>query len=106
MMPGKKYNTVMLIDDNEIDNLSFEQVASTLKTTTHTLRRRLKEEGNSFQEIKDSLRRDRALRLLSDTDMSVQEIAELLGFSEPAAFNRAFKKWLGTTPGSYRKSGS
>ena len=86
----------------EIENLSFEDVSERLHTTTHTLRRRLKEEGNSFQEIKDSLRRDKAIRLLERPDLSVHEIAEALGFSEPAAFNRAFKKWTGATPGAYR----
>lgn len=88
----------------EIENLSFEEVSERLHTTTHTLRRRLKEEGNSFQEIKDSLRRDKALRLLVSTDMNLQEIGEALGFSEPAVFNRAFKKWTGMTPGAYRES--
>lgn len=85
-----------------IDNLSFDEVSANLNMTTHTLRRRLKEEGNSFQEIKDSLRRDQALRLLQRSEKSVHEIADILGFSESAAFNRAFKKWTGKTPGAYR----
>lgn len=91
----------------EIENLSFEEVSEMMHMTTHTLRRRLKEEGNSFQEIKDSLRRDRALQLLEQADLSIQEIGEVLGFSEPAAFSRAFKKWTGLSPASYRdgKSG-
>jgi len=88
--------------ETELENLSFELVSSELNLTTHTLRRRLKEEGNSFQEIKDSIRRDRAMVLLYETDMSIQDIASSLGFSEPAAFNRAFKKWTGLTPGSIK----
>lgn len=86
----------------ELDNMSFEDVASELNMTTHTIRRRLKEEGNSFQEIKDSIRREQALTLLENNSLSLSSISEKLGFSETAAFNRAFKKWTGCTPGAYR----
>jgi AraC-like DNA-binding protein len=88
----------------ELDNMSFDEVASELNMTTHTIRRRLKEEGNSFQEIKDSIRREQALTLLENNALSLLSISEKLGFSETAAFNRAFKKWTGTTPGAYRTS--
>lgn len=87
---------------SELAPLSFEEVADELASTTHTLRRRLKEEGHSYQEIKDSIRRDQALELLENTDMSIQELSERLGFSEAAAFNRAFKKWTGLSPSSFR----
>lgn len=86
----------------ELDNMSFDDVASELNMTTHTIRRRLKEEGNSFQEIKDSIRREQALTLLENHSLSLLSISEKLGFSETAAFNRAFKKWTGLTPGAYR----
>jgi AraC-like DNA-binding protein len=86
----------------ELDNMSFEDVASELNMTTHTIRRRLKEEGNSFQEIKDSIRREQALTLLENNSLTLLSISEKLGFSETAAFNRAFKKWTGFTPGAYR----
>ena len=86
----------------ELDNMSFDDVASELNMTTHTIRRRLKEEGNSFQEIKDSIRREQALTLLENNNLTLLSISEKLGFSETAAFNRAFKKWTGITPGAYR----
>tara|TARA_R110001599_G_scaffold9284_3_gene45985 strand:- start:27 stop:1067 length:1041 start_codon:yes stop_codon:yes gene_type:complete len=86
----------------ELDNMSFDDVASELNMTTHTARRRLKEEGNSFQDIKDSIRREQALTLLENNALSLLSISEKLGFSETAAFNRAFKKWTGLTPGAYR----
>lgn len=88
----------------ELENMNFEHVSSELNMTTHTLRRRLKEEGHSFQDIKDSVRRDRAIVLLDNPTLTLHEIAFQLGFSEPAAFNRAFKKWTGITPGTYRES--
>lgn len=88
----------------EVENMSFEDVAGELHASTHTLRRRLKEEGNSFQEIKDSIRREQAITLLENNTLSLQVIAEKLGFSETAAFNRAFKKWTGFTPGAFRNS--
>lgn len=87
----------------ELENMSFEVIAEELSLSTHTLRRRLKIEGSSFQEIKDSLRRDRAQSLLNVPDNSIQDIALQLGFSESAAFARAFKKWTGLTPGAYRE---
>ena len=82
--------------------LTFDDVAEKLGSTTHTLRRRLKEEGHSFQEIKDSLRREKAFELLERGEQTIQQISDSLGFSEPAAFNRAFKKWTGHSPSSYR----
>lgn len=87
-----------------LDIPSFEQLAENMEISTHTLRRRLKDEGHSFQEIKDSLRRGRAVQLLQSSHLSIAEIAEDLGFSEPAAFTRAFKKWTGLPPAEFRAS--
>ena len=80
----------------------LEEVADSLHLTPQTLRRRLKDEGASFQEIKDNLRRDLAIHYLNTSEYSVQEIAELLGFAETSNFHRAFKKWTGSTPRKYR----
>jgi AraC-like DNA-binding protein len=66
------------------------------------LRRRLDEEGQSFQSIKDQLRRDLAINYLKHSSKSVTEIAIDLGFAEQSAFHRAFKKWTGMRPGEYR----
>lgn len=81
----------------------FETLAVELNMTTATLRRRLNEEGASYQEIKDQLRRDVAIGYLSHSNRSVMDIALELGFSERSAFHRAFRKWTGASPGEFRR---
>ena len=71
--------------------------------TSATLRRRVSEEGASYQQIKDQLRRDLAIGYLSHSDRSVMDIALELGFSERSAFHRAFRKWTGASPGEFRR---
>jgi len=82
--------------------LSFEQVSRALKMTPQTLRRKLMAEGQGFQDIKNDMRRDVAIELLSDPDVKMSEIANRLGFSELATFHRAFREWTGMTPGNFR----
>ncbi|MEG1041332.1 MAG: AraC family transcriptional regulator [Pseudomonas sp.] len=67
-----------------------------------SFRRQLEREGRSYQQIKDEVRRATAFECLRATEMSIAEIAERTGFQEPSAFHRAFKKWTGESPGSYR----
>ena len=81
----------------------FDQLAAELNMTTATLRRRLHEEGASYQGIKDQLRRDLAISYLSHSDRNVMDIALELGFSERSAFHRAFRKWTGASPGEFRR---
>src|SRR5271170_3062519 len=80
----------------------FEGLAEQLNMTPATMRRRLHEEGASYQSIKDQLRRDLAISYLSHSDRSVMDIAVELGFSERSAFHRAFRKWTGASPGEFR----
>ncbi len=82
----------------------FEQIADSLHLTPQTLRRRLRDEGTSYQEIKDNIRRDAAIYHLERNQLSINDIAQEVGFSEPSTFHRAFKKWTGVTPGAYRNS--
>ncbi|MBR8654036.1 AraC family transcriptional regulator [Achromobacter sp. Marseille-Q0513] len=83
---------------------SLAQVSAQLAMTPQTLRRHLREEGQGFQALKDDLRRDVALEYLDRHDLSLMNIAERLGFSEPSTFHRAFKKWTGVSPGEYRRN--
>ncbi len=82
----------------------FERLAEELNMTPATLRRRLREEGESYQTIKDQLRRDLAISYLSHSSRSVMDIALELGFSERSAFHRAFRKWTGASPGEFRRT--
>lgn len=81
-----------------------QQVAARLAISPQTLRRRLSAEGTSFQRVRDQLRRDVAVSALVRADTSIEELSERLGFSEPSAFHRAFRRWTGATPRSYQGS--
>lgn len=78
-------------------------VASQLGLSRPSLFRKLRAEGVTFEEILDGLRRKLALRYLSGDDLSVKETAFRLGFSEPASFSRAFKRWTGESPLAVRR---
>lgn len=78
-------------------------VARRLALSERTLHRRLRDEGTSFATLLDEARRDRALLLLEDPRLSASEVAFLLGYAEPATFFRAFRRWTGATPQSWRK---
>ncbi len=81
----------------------FDSVADSMHMTSQTLRRKLKTEGSSYQQIKDLVRRDLAIYHLTRQSLAVAEISRLVGFTEPGAFIRAFKNWTGVTPGDYRQ---
>ncbi len=92
----------ILGDDFREEMPSFEELTQLLNMSARTLRRRLEKEGTSYQRIKDNARRDVAISLLSRDGLTVSEVAEQTGFSDPSAFHRSFKKWTGQSPGSYR----
>lgn len=78
------------------------EVAALVSLTPQTLRRRLKDEGTSYQIIKDQMREEAARFYLAKPGLTIDEIALMMGFSEASAFHRAFKKWTGMTPAAYR----
>ena len=67
------------------------------------VRRRLAEEGTSYQKLKDAVRSALVTELLSKPELPIADIAERAGFTEPAALSRAFRKWTGLTPAQYRE---
>lgn len=93
----------LLSNNMENINPSINSVADSLYMTTRTITRRLKEEGSSFQQIKDVVRRDRAINLLTLHSLPVKNIAEMVGYSDPAVFSRAFKMWTGVSPKKYKE---
>lgn len=81
-----------------------EEVSSQLGLSVSTLRRQLKEEDSSFQQLKDDCRKAAAMQYLVSSELSLSEVSGLLGFDETSAFFRAFKRWTGQTPSDYRNS--
>ena len=81
---------------------SFEHIASELALSPRTLRRRLLERDTSFATLLDGVKYQLAIQYLETSSLSIQEIGYLLGYSDPSNFGRAFKKWSGQSPISYR----
>lgn len=85
--------------DGEPDQPS---IARALALSERTLQRRLQEENSSFAALVDEVRADLAREYLADPKLAIFEIAFLLGYSEPSAFNRAFRRWAGQSPSEFR----
>lgn len=84
---------------------NVDPIAAHLGLSRRTLQRKLSAEGTSFEKVLDELRQKLAMHYLSGKKVSANETAYLVGFSEPAAFSRAFKRWTGASPGQYRARG-
>jgi AraC-like DNA-binding protein len=85
-------------------DISMDTVAAKLGQSRQTLYRNLKAEGATFEQVLDELRHKLALHYLAGKRVSVNETAYLVGFSDPAAFSRAFKRWTGATPRDVRRA--
>ena len=83
--------------------LELGELSAQLNISEATIQRRLKNEGSSYQQLKNDIRRDMAIELLGKTTHTLQDISELLNFQDASAFHRAFKKWTGVSPGAYRE---
>jgi AraC-like DNA-binding protein len=92
---------------NLLRPMRFEEVASRLGIGARTLRRDLRNANTSFRKLVDELHRSIAIKYLRDTNLRVEDVASLMGFSEAAAFRRAFRRWTNMMPHEFREvSGS
>jgi AraC-like DNA-binding protein len=82
---------------------SLDEVAATLCVSPRTLKRRLGTYGVTFSSLLDVERREKALALLQSSKVSLESVAEQLGYSTLSSFVRAFQRWTGTTPAAYRR---
>ncbi len=83
-------------------DIRIQSVARALATSVRSLQRRLADAGSSYQQLVDLARKDAAERYLATSSFAIGEIAYLLGYSEAAAFNRAFRRWHESTPQAFR----
>ena len=80
---------------------SLSGISEILNISPRSLQRKLKEEGEPFQAIVTDIQQQRAINLLQQTQLNISEVAYTLGYAEPSAFRRAFKRWTGKTPKEY-----
>ena len=103
--PNLTRQVTKLLSANDYQALSdtdMTSICQSLNTSVATLRRKLAEEGTSFQKIKDAIKRDVAIEQLSVHGLPVHKVAERLGFTESRSLTRAFVSWTGVTPSTYR----
>ena len=86
------------------EDLSQQLIANELSISVRKLQRLLQSLGTNYQELLDDCRREVALKMVSSGNEPLHEIAFAIGYREPSAFYKAFKRWLGMTPGEYRNS--
>jgi AraC-like DNA-binding protein len=93
----------VIIDQLPSGKITDEGVARELHMSSRKLQRQLQSTGTTFSTLLNEMRQDLAQQYLREQDISMTEIAFLLGFSESSAFSRAFKRWIGVSPSEYRK---
>ena len=94
----------VIIDQLPSGNVTDKTVARKLYMSPRKLQRQLRSEDTTYATLLNEVRQDLARRYLREQDISLTEIAFLLGFSESSAFSRAFKRWMGVSPSEYRKA--
>ena len=85
---------------------ALEDVAEMLGMASWSLQRRLREQGLSFSQLVDNVRRELANRYLRQPQLPISQLALLLGYSETSAFSRAFRRWFGVSPRQWRREDS
>jgi AraC-like DNA-binding protein len=97
---GKVYRTLRQLND---PGAGMTAVAAALKMTARTLRRRLADEGTCFSDIAHRVKYNVAAQHLRNSDASIEQIASIAGFSDPANFRRAFLRWTRMSPAEFRR---
>jgi AraC-like DNA-binding protein len=82
---------------------TLEELAERTHSSTRTLKRKLAQQGTSYRKLVDELRKERATTLLSSTELPLEKIAAMLGYSDTASLHRSFRRWFHSTPEAYRK---
>lgn len=85
---------------------SLDEIARALSLSPRSLRRKLDQEGTSFRTLVEDERRQIALQFLRSSEMKLDELAIHLGYTDTASFTRAFRRWMGCSPGEYRQQQS
>jgi AraC-like DNA-binding protein len=91
-----------LLQNAYLGILSQEEVAANFNISARSLQRRLREEGVTYQQLSDSVRKSLALHYIRSGNYQLKEISGMLGYNELSAFTRAFKRWTGEAPARYR----
>ncbi len=86
----------------QTEHMTLERVARTIGVSARTLQRELRDEGTSFRDLVDEVRRDIAISHMANSDLPITSIAMLLDFSDVSAFHRSFRRWTGQAPAAYR----
>lgn len=92
-----------IVDLMSTGEVSEKRIAEPMKISPRHLRRKLSQHGTTYEQLVDEVRRDNALRLVTDPGLSLTEIAYELGFLDPSSFTRAFRRWTDMSPTSYRR---
>ncbi|WP_232313417.1 helix-turn-helix transcriptional regulator [Enterovibrio coralii] len=101
-------NLTYLIENKILEDLpvgapSQTDVAKHLGLSLRNLQRKLSDQGTCYKDILDSTRKRLTLNYIKQPHLSISEIGYLVGFSNVANFNRAFRRWVGCAPGEYRQ---
>lgn len=84
-------------------DISVERIAGPLNISPRHLRRKLSQENTSYEQLVDELRRETAIRMIGEGELSLTSIAYELGFLDPSSFTRAFRRWTNMSPTSFRQ---
>jgi AraC-like DNA-binding protein len=95
-----------LLSEYDQSSLDIEKVATLLHVNPRNLRRWLRREGTSWRAIVDDYRRERAVQFLRRGGTTIKEVSDTMGYSEPSAFHRAFRRWTGVAPAAYLRTAS